>query len=141
MRVALRVVLAAWLGVLLSIAALVTPVLFAVLADRHLAGVVAGQLFSAVTWASIVVAAALTVMARRLDTDARRVDASMAYLAPVACLVISQWGVRPMLELARATGGSASGPFLLWHGVSTLLYAAATATAWVLGLAIREFGR
>jgi hypothetical protein len=60
-------------------------------------------------------------------------------VAPVLLLASSEWLVRPLLEAARAAGGSASGQFALWHGVSTLLYVAAT--AWIVATLAAELRR
>jgi len=137
-RLARRLVLAVWLGVLLSISVLVTPLLFLRLADRHLAGELAGQLFTAVFWMSGAFGVALTLGAWR-HRDASTAAEHGRALVPVGLLAISEWLVRPALDTVRAAAGADSGSFRMLHAASTVLYAAATLA--VLVLAVREFRR
>jgi hypothetical protein len=109
-RLARRLLLALWAGVLVTLGAIVAPVLFVTLADRQLAGRIAGELFRVATWGSVASAALL--------------------------LGASEWLVRPLLEAARAAGGAGGAAFAAWHGVSSALYLAAT--LWLVAELVRE---
>ena len=115
---------------LVTIGAVVTPVLFATLTDRHLAGVLAGSLFRVATVGSAALAAVLVMLESATATRARLAAA----VGPAIILSVSEWLVRPLLEAARAAATGAA--FAAWHALSTLLYAGAT--AWVVASLIRE---
>ena len=132
MSLARRLLLALWAGALVAVGGLVAPTLFAILPDRHLAGFIAGELFRRLTLGSFIVALALVLIgggAGAAGRPARR----LLPLVPAALLAFSEYAVRPLLEAARAGAGAGSPAFIAWHGVSTLLYLAATVVAvWLL---------
>ena len=135
MRLARRLLVALWAGLLLSIGAVVAPALFAVLADRHLAGAIAGHLFLIVTVLSAAVAAALAVLAALEQGPATRAR-QLTAAGPAILLAGSEWLVRPLIEAARATHGVDGRAFAIWHGVSSGLYW--LATIWVVVALVRE---
>jgi hypothetical protein len=134
-RLARRLLLACWAGLLVSIGAVVAPTLFATLADRHLAGLIAGSLFRVAAVISAALAAVLVVLAAGAGGAAVRARQAGA-LGPAILLSVSEWLVRPMLEAARAAAGAGSAAFGAWHAVSSALYW--TATIWVAAELVRE---
>lgn len=124
MRLARRLLLAFWAGLLLTLGAVVAPTLFAVLADRRLAGFIAGNLFRSATVISAAIAALLAGLAARAGGEQVRSRQAEAAV-PAVLLSISEWLVRPLLEAARA-GGTGGGAFAAWHAVSSGLYWLAT---------------
>ena len=139
MKVGARLVLSLWAGGLVTVGGVVAPTLFATLDDRHLAGQIAGSLFRVATLGSVLLCLLLLLLERRGQVSRPPRRQLVGRVAPVLLLGLSEWGVRPLLEAARAAGGSASGEFALWHGVSTLLYVAAT--AWVVATLASELRR
>jgi hypothetical protein len=125
-----RLLLALWAGLLVTIGGLVAPTVFAVLPDRRLAGVIAGELFRRTTLVSVAVALVLYGLnwarAAARGAIAHRAADGARLLAPAVLLALSEYAVRPVLEAARAAGGVGGTAFVVWHGVSALLYAAAT---------------
>jgi hypothetical protein len=99
------------------------PTLFATLADRHVAGSIAGELFRAVTLASLVLAAALAAVEAAARAGLARIGLA---LLPALLLGASEWLVRPSLEAARASPGPGSAAFAAWHGLAGTLYWTAT---------------
>jgi Domain of unknown function (DUF4149) len=135
-RLARRLLLAVWAGLLLAMGAVAAPTLFAVLDDRHLAGRVAGSLFRVTTVISAGIAALLVILAagaKEPGSPGRPAGA----VGPAILLAVSIWLVRPLLEAARAAGAGAA--FGAWHAVSSALYWAAT--AWVAVELVRELRR
>ena len=133
MKLGLRLLLALWAGLLVAVGAVVAPTLFHELADRHLAGQLAGALFRVVTLLSIGIATLLAVAARgRPGPGAGPLRVAL----PALLLALAEWAIRPLLEAARGQAGDA---FALWHGASTLLYVAATAA--VVALLVGELRR
>ena len=126
-----RLLLALWAGLVLTVGLVAAPLLFAVLDDRHLAGLVAGRLFAMTAGLSMALALGV-VFADRGWRSGRGLAVT---LAPAVLLVIGTLGIRPLLESARSTAGAGSPAFLLWHGVSTLIYG--VVSVWVLARLIR----
>ena len=116
MRRSFRVLLTLWAGSLWSTALWVTPVLFHE-GDRHLAGVVAGRLFTIETYLGVAVA----LLALLLPGRARFV---WGYLA-AALLIVNQWVLRSLMNAAHAHGAVMGLTFGAWHGVSALIYVVA----------------
>jgi hypothetical protein len=103
-----------WAGSLWSVGLWVTPILFSAQPDRHLAGVLAGRIFSIETYVGIAVA----VLALLLPVRNRFI---WGYVA-AATLAVNEWALRPVMVAARANGSAAGLTFGAWHGVSAVLY-------------------
>jgi hypothetical protein len=131
--------LALWAGGLVTLGAVVAPTLFATIDDRHLAGQIAGNLFHVATIGSVLICIVLLLVERRVQVSRPTRRQLLGRIAPALLLAASEWGVRPMLEAARAAGGSATTEFALWHGASTVLYV--VATAWVVATLAAELRR
>ena len=106
-----------WAGSLWSLAIWVAPTLFYAQPDRHLAGVLAAQLFSIETYVGL----GTLVLALLLPGRMRFVP---GYLAG-ALLAANEWGLKPVMARAHARGAVAGLSFVAWHAVSALLYVAA----------------
>ena len=134
MRLTREFLLSLWAGLLVSIGALVTPTLFAILANRVVAGGIAAELFRRTTLVSIAVALLLSLLGRERQRamSARR----LAPLVPAALLALGEFAVKPMLEVARAASGPAGRAFIAWHATSAALFALATLI--VLALLVLE---
>lgn len=108
-----RVLIVLWAGSLWSLL-WVAAVLFRFLTDKHLAGVIAGRLFSIETYLGLVAA----VLAVLLPGRGRFVWG----FAAAALLAVNEWLLTPAMQLARAHGGFANLSFGAWHGISAVLY-------------------
>jgi hypothetical protein len=111
------VLLALWAGSAWSLAIWVAPTLFAAQPDRHLAGVLAARLFGIETWVGLGVAgvALLSPLRRNFGWG----------YAAAGLLAVNEWGLKPVMDLAHATGSALGLTFGAWHGVSALIYVAA----------------
>ena len=125
MKLLRELLLSLWAGLLVSIGALVAPTLFAILANRVVAGGIAAELFRRTTFVSIAVALALCALDRGRGAAAVRWR-RFAPLAPAALLALGEFAVKPVLEAARAASGPAGRAFIAWHAVSGTLFAVAT---------------
>jgi hypothetical protein len=128
-----RLVVALWAGLLLTVGALVAPALFRVLPERALAGLVAGELFHLVTLLSIPAAVLAVVLHAPTAVGPLRHRAWA--LVPAVLLLANEYGLRPVMDAARAAG-RVTPAFMAWHGLSAALYAGATLVA--LLLLVRE---
>lgn len=124
------VVLTFWVGALWTIGYLVAPVLFSALADRHLAGQIAGQLFHLMGWAGIGCSAYLGLFLfrrSRLAVLKRRVLWLLAAMA--ALTAIGLFGIQPLLAQMKlqvfpldVMESVLRDRFAVWHGISSVLY-------------------
>jgi hypothetical protein len=119
----LRVLFVLWAGSLCS-TVWVALTLFHAEPNRHLAGVIAAQLFSIETYLGLAVALLVTLLGSR----ARFI---WGYLA-AALLLVNEWGLKPLMDQARVHGSALGLGFAPWHGVSALLYLTACAAVLVL---------
>ena len=121
----MRVLLVLWAGSLWSLAAWVAPTLFHLQSDRHLAGILAGRLFSIETY----VAAAVVLLAALLRAGGTFAPG----YAAAALLAVNEWALKPAMTAAHVNGTAAGLSFGAWHGVSAVLYVlACLAVLWLV---------
>lgn len=124
------VTLTLWVGGLWAIGYLVAPVLFATLADRQLAGMLAGKLFTLIGWVGLASAAYLLLfMLIRLGRSALKRGVFWLVLAMLALTLLSLFGIHPLLAQLKAEAlprevmeSVLRDRFATWHGVSSILY-------------------
>jgi MFS family permease len=111
-----------WAGSLWTIGYMVAPTLFGTLQDRVLAGVIAGSMFTTGAWVSMACAVAtLALLALSKDvTDQRRKTLYLIVGAMLVCLLLSHFGLRPVMAELKEAGDKAK--FGMLHGVSMVLY-------------------
>jgi Domain of unknown function (DUF4149) len=126
-----------WLGLLLTLGGVAAPALFAVL-DRVSAGQAAGRFFSLEAYLSLIFAAALLLLERRLlrsDTSLfkRNRWSLRMWLIVIAVLLTlaSQYLVHPMLQSVK-DGHPGALSFGALHAISSTLFAVKTAVVLVL---------
>lgn len=118
-----RLVLTVWLGMIWSVGYLVAPVLFETLDDRALAGLVAGHLFTAVAWVSLVAGPIMALLILATGERSRRRNLKLICVVLVMASMVSvHWVFTPMMELARLPDGTPGESFLMIHGASSLVY-------------------
>lgn len=114
----LRVLLPAlWAGLLLCIATLATPVVFAVAPEA--AGRIVGRIFAQEAVVSMALALLLTALERKLAPE-RQVGVWLA-LGALFCTVAGYYALQPMMAAARLGQGSLS--FGQLHAISLLFFA------------------
>ena len=131
--VARRVVLSLWAGSLWTVGYLATPTLFAVLDDRRLAGEIAGRMFYAETWLSLICAA--LILLPEFIGDLGRAIFRLDNILVIVCVVLlvgAEWGVRPLMDASRLADGGTGPDFAMWHGVAAGMYLCASIVALVL---------
>jgi predicted anti-sigma-YlaC factor YlaD len=101
----LRVVLPAlWAGLLICIAAIATPAVFAVVPSGT-AGQIVGRIFAQESVASMVLALVVVMIERRLSPG-RQMGVGLA-LGALFCTVAGYYALQPMMQAARAGQGGA----------------------------------
>jgi len=124
------ITLSLWVGGLWAIGYLVAPVLFATLADRQLAGMLAGKLFALIGWVGLASAAYLLLfMLIRLGRSALKRGVFWLLVVMLVLTVLSQFGIQPLLAQIKADAlprevmeSVLRDRFATWHGVSSILY-------------------
>ena len=124
------ITLTLWVGGLWAIGYLVAPVLFATLADRQLAGMLAGKLFALIGWVGLACAAYLLLfMLIRLGRSALKRGLFWLLVVMLVLTVFSQFGIHPLLAQLKADAlprevmeSVLRDRFATWHGVSSILY-------------------
>jgi hypothetical protein len=138
-----------WVGMLWTVGFVVAPTLFATLADRALAGTIAGSLFRVAAWLSLVCAIVLFLLslARRSEGESTR---PLLYLIAgmAICTLLGYFCLQPyMASLREAMHAAASVDaaqlaearkhFGILHGISTAFYVAQSLLGLGLVLKIR----
>lgn len=124
------VTLTLWVGGLWAMGYLVAPILFSTLADRQLAGMLAGKLFSSIAWLGMGCAAYLLLfMLMRCGAAAFKRGGFWLVLLMFALTIASLFGIQPLLAQLKAEAlprevmeSVVRDRFALWHGVSSILY-------------------
>ena len=122
--------IAAWVGGLLAIGFIAAPVLFTQLADRSVAGNLAGGMFTVMAWVGIGCGAYLILFV--LFGKGWRAFQSGVFwivLVMLALTVAGHFGVQPILTQLQAEAlprrvmeSALRDRFTTWHGVSSALY-------------------
>lgn len=123
-RYAEPVLLTLWVGLLWGIGYLAVPILFSSLEDRLLAGMLAGKMFTAVSFIGLGCGLVLLVMS--LSSRPLR-DARLRLLVLMLALVaIGEFVFQPMMaelkEQGLVAGSDAAARFGMLHGAASLLY-------------------
>ena len=124
------IAVAVWVGGLLAIGLIAVPVLFAQLADRSVAGSLAGAMFSITAWVGLGCGAYLILFVV-FGKGWRAVKSGVFWivLLMLALTVAGHFGVQPILAQLQADAlprrimeSALRERFTTWHGVSSTLY-------------------
>lgn len=124
------IAIAVWVGGMMAVGYLAAPVLFQYLADRTLAGNLAGEMFSVMAWVGLVCGGYLLVylLARR-GWRAFRSGVLWIVVAMLALVVAGHFGIQPIMAQLKADAlprqvmeSALRDRFATWHGVSSGLY-------------------
>lgn len=120
-----------WVGSLWTIGYVVAPTLFATLAERSMAGTIAGALFRVEAWLSLACALIMLVLilAKRDAVGRQRTTLLRVIIAMATCTLIGVFGLQPMMAALREAGGANGGMtadartyFGVLHGVAAAVF-------------------
>lgn len=119
-----------WVGGLFAIGGIAAPVLFHELADRTLAGSLAGAMFTVVAWGGLACGGYLLLYALiRRGWRAVKSGVFWIVLAMVALTAAGHFGIQPLLAQLKADAlprhvmeSTLKDRFATWHGISSGLY-------------------
>lgn len=124
-----RLLLALWVGGICTIGYLVAPILFATLTDdRQMAGMLAGKLFSAISWAGLVIGTLLLIgSVVGVGTQWLRQWRCWVLISMLIVVVPMLFVIQPMMADLKAQGPVIKGTELAaefgrLHGISSGLY-------------------
>jgi MFS family permease len=130
----------AWVGSLMAIGFIAAPLLFARIADRTVAGALAGDMFAITAWVGLACGAYLILYL--LAVKGWRAFQSGVFwivLLMLALAAAGHFGVQPVLAQLKADAlprqvmeSALRDRFATWHGVSSALYLVQT----LLGIAL-----
>lgn len=130
----------AWVGSLLAIGFIAAPLLFARIADRAVAGALAGDMFIFAAWVGLASGSYLTLYLL-LVKGWRAFQSGVFWivLLMLALAAAGHFGVQPILAQLKADAlprqvmeSALRDRFATWHGVSSALYLVQT----LLGIAL-----
>lgn len=121
-----------WAGSLWTVGYLVAPTLFGTLADRVLAGMIAGSMFRTEAWLSLVCGVLVIALLLKAPdvTVQRRKTLVWIVVGMLACTLVSHFALQPVMSSMREAGERAT--FGMLHGVSMVIYLVQSVLALVL---------
>lgn len=136
----------AWVGGLWGIGYLAVPVLFQMLPDRMLAGMLAGKMFTLIAYLGI--ASACYLLVYLLNSFGKAAFKQTVFRVVVAMLLLTmvgQFGIQPIMTDLKAQALPAdimhsafADRFKMLHGVSSILYLIQSLLGGILVLKIRS---
>ena len=119
-----------WVGGIGAMGYLAVPVLFQTLADKQLAGMLAGKLFSVTAYLGIICGVyLLAYYVVQLGSQAFRQKAFWVVGIMLLLTLIGQFGIQPILADLKAQAlpmevmkSALAGSFRTWHGVASIMY-------------------
>jgi len=139
LQISERILLTIWVGGMWTIGYIVAPVLFSLLEDRAMAGSIAGQLFSIMSYigllSGVLLLAGLLFLSGKQALQAWRGWLLMGMLVIV---VIGEFVLQPKMAVLRAAGldGETVSQFARLHGSAAILFLLNS----LAGLALIIFG-
>jgi len=124
------IVVTAWVGALWTVGYLVAPTLFMTLANKQVAGMLAGKLFTLVAYVGMVSAFYLLIHGLvRSSTTVLRQPFFWAVLLMLLLTLASHFGIQPLIAGLKAQAMPAdvmhsmfADRFKTWHGVASIAY-------------------
>ena len=119
-----------WVGGRGAMGYLAVPVLFQTLADKQLAGMLAGKLFSVTAYLGIICGVyLLAYYLVQLGSQAARQKVFWVVGIMLLLTLIGQFGIQPILADLKAQAlpmevmkSPLAGSFRTWHGVASIMY-------------------
>lgn len=124
------IVVTAWVGGLWAVGYLVAPALFAILGDRQMAGMLAGKMFTLMSYVGMVSAAYLLIQ-RLASTGIAALRQAFFWIVVAMLLLVlaSHFGIQPVIAGLKAQAMPAdvmqsvfADRFRTWHGIASIAY-------------------
>ena len=130
-----QILLTLWVGALWAIGYIAVPVLFGSLDERQLAGMLAGKMFTAVSYISLFCGTVLLISLFKRSDNIKQ-ELSFWLLLLMLLVVIGEFVIQPQiaqLKLQGLTeGAAAAAQFGKLHGIASILYMLNSLTGLIL---------
>lgn len=119
-----------WVGGLWAIGYMVAPMLFSALADRSLAGMLAGKMFTLIAYVGMACGTYLLLF-RLVNSGIAALQQKVFWLVLIMLLltIAGHFGIQPILSSLKAEAmprevmeSAFRNRFATWHGVSSIVY-------------------
>lgn len=122
-----RILITLWVGALWAIGYLAVPTLFATLQDRMLAGMLAGKMFTAVSYIGLVCGVLLLLGEwSRRAIQVLRSPRAWLLVGMLLLVAVGQFWLQPMMEALKTQplvdGTPRMAAFMRLHGIAAILY-------------------
>jgi len=121
-----KVLVTLWVGSLWAIGYLAVPILFSALDDRMLAGMLAGKMFTVVSFTGTVCGIALLAMALMASEHTLKVRRIILLVLMLVIVQIGEFVLQPAMAELKAhglvEGSEVAARFGMLHGIASLLY-------------------
>ncbi len=117
-----KILLTIWIGALWTIGFLVTPTLFGILEDRHMAGMLAGKMFTAVSYIGLFSGLVLLLSEFRRSESFQSNKRVWLLILMLILVVIGEFLIQPQMAALKQAGLSVGPEFDRLHGIATVLY-------------------
>jgi len=121
-----RILLSLWIGGLWAIGYLAVPILFATLDDRMLAGMLAGKMFTAMSFIGLGIGTMLLVRVLMFTPRPLMQWKVRVLMLMLLIVAFSEFFLQPLMASIKAEGlvegSEAAAQFGVLHGVASILY-------------------
>lgn len=122
-----RILLTLWVGALWAVGYLAVPTLFALLDDRMLAGMLAGRMFTLVSYLGMLCCGLLLLgSVFRQGRSVIRSVRTWLLLVMVLLVMVGEFGLQPLMAQLKtqglAEGSTQAVQFARLHGIASVLY-------------------
>ena len=131
-----KILLTLWVGALWAIGYIAVPILFGSLEDRQLAGMLAGKMFTAVSYIGLFCGSVLLVSLFKRADPIQQQPSFWLLLLMLVLVVIGEFVIQPQMAQLKlqglAEGTAAAAQFTKLHGIASILYMLNSLTGLIL---------
>lgn len=117
-----KILLTLWIGALWTVGFLVVPTLFGNLEDRQIAGMLAGKLFTAVSYIGLFCGLILSLSEFRRDKMIKTNKRLWLLSLMMLVIIVGEFLIQPQMAELKQSGLSIGAEFDRLHGIATVLY-------------------
>lgn len=121
-----KILLTLWVGALWAIGYIAVPILFGALEDRQLAGMLAGKMFTAVSYIGLFCSSVLLLSIIKRSDKIKQETSFWLLLLMLALVIIGEFIIQPQMAQLKLTGlaegTEAAAQFGKLHGIASILY-------------------
>ena len=117
-----KILLTIWIGALWTIGFLVTPTLFGTLDDRQLAGMLAGKMFTAVSYIGLFCGLILLLSELRRSGWFKTNKRFWLLIIMLLLVIAGEFLIQPQMAQLKQAGLSVGAEFDRLHGIATAFY-------------------